>query len=264
MSNILNKEEYLLHVKNAMLLRFRHKDIYLTLEDLNLLFESGVEHGKTELELCDELGTPKDFINNLICENIHHKFIYTFFKYTIGIFTLCMVLLLLFYSHTNNATPLFFGIPVTIIPIFLWYYFGVSYLYRIRKESVSHLKKYSIYFILSLLFIIVQQSFAILINSNLDAVRPFIRITYILSSLLMIVSAIILLVAIYKIYKGYYLALGILTLSLGVICSSLSYNNFLMNFNMPGKLCICSFPYILSIILAAIYFLFISKRKEYQ
>ena len=45
------KEDYLIQVKNAMLLHFAHKDICTALRDIDELFASGKEHGKIDFSL---------------------------------------------------------------------------------------------------------------------------------------------------------------------------------------------------------------------
>ena len=70
------KEDYLIQVKNAMLLHFAHKDICTALRDIDELFASGKEHGKTEAELCHELGRPKDFADHLVDTNDHDRFFF--------------------------------------------------------------------------------------------------------------------------------------------------------------------------------------------
>lgn len=174
----LCKEEYLEQVKNNMLLHFSRKDIHITLEDVNSFFESGVENGKTEEELYNELGNPKDFVHNLLYDRALDKFKYILFVYIISFSILCILFLLVY----HYPTPLILCIPVIIFPVFVWYSFGSYCLLQIRNDSLNHHKSYIIYFFISLFIICAEQTFTVLLNINIRIVSSFMAKTYFLSS----------------------------------------------------------------------------------
>lgn len=254
--NCINKEEYLAQAKNAMLFHFSHKDIHVTLEDINLLFQSGEENQKDEKEFCNNLGSPKAFVGGLLQNVSHDHFAGRLAVYIVIGLILCAVTIYTMRYHS----PILACIPVMIIPIFIWNLLGGSCLYEIRTESTKHLKRYIIYYILTLPFIVMQQIVVILINTKSEAVLPYIHTSYYLSNMLIAAAIIILVAAIYRLYKGYCFSLGLCILSIGTVCSSLLFDYFLINWEAPIRY-VCAIPYAAGFFFSILYYLYILRKK---
>ncbi len=253
--NTIGKEEYLLQVKNAMLFHFSRKDIHTTLEDLNQIFESGKENGKTEREIYNEFGEPKEFIHGLL-QDSHDKFMGNLFRYIFGALLLCVLTILTFYQRSQ----VLLCILTVILPGFIWNLLGGGCLYKIRTESERSLKRFYLYHILTFLIIAAEQVFITLVNTDMDRMAPFGKAVYNLSYLLLIAAVIVMLIAIYRVCRGYYLSFGILTLSCGVACSLFLYLDYLMRFVDAGDSYILGFlPYTVSFAFSVLSFLFHRK-----
>lgn len=254
--NCISKEEYLAQAKNAMLFHFRHKDIHVTLEDISLLFQSGEENQKGEKEFCDELGSPKTFVGGLL-ENIpRDHFAGRLFAYIVSGLILCAITIWTMHYHS----PILACIPVMIIPVFIWNLLGGSCLYEIRTEPPAHLKRYIIYYILTLPFIVMQQAVVVLLNMKSEAVLPYIHTSYYLSNILIAAAIIIMFTAIYGLYRGYCFSLGLCILSIGAVCSSLLFDYFLINWEAPIQY-VCAIPYAVSFFFSILYYLYILRKK---
>ena len=249
--NTSGKEEYLLKVKNTMLFHFSHKDIHTTLDDLNQIFESGKENGKTEGEIYNEFGVPKEFTHDLL-QDSQDKFRGNLFRYIFSALILCVLTILAFCYQSQ----VLLCVLTVIVPGFIWNLLGGSCQYKIREESRKSLKRLSIYYILSFLIIVAEQVFVTLLNTNLDSMIPFGKIVYHLSFLLLIIAVIMLLIAIYRLYRGYYLSFGILTLSCGMVGSLFLYLDYLRRFEDAGGSYVLGFlPYLVSFVFSMICFL---------
>lgn len=252
------KENYLSQVKNAMLFHFNRKDIHITLEDLNLLFQSGEEKQKEEQDICDELGAPKIFVQGLL-ENVpHDHFAARLFAYTFIGLILCAITIF----AIRHYSPILTCFSVISIPIFIWNLLGGSCLYEIRTEPTKHLKKYGIYYVFTFPFIAVEQIIVILLNTDIPMAQPYIFPTYYLSIALSVAAFIFLLTAIYRLYKGFCFPLGLLILCIGTICSSILFINYVYNFEgySPTHY-ICSIPYTVSFFFSILYYLYTLKKK---
>lgn len=240
--NTIGKEEYLLQVKNAMLFHFSHKDIHTTLDDLNQIFESGKEDGKTEGEIYNEFGVPKEFIHGLLQDN-HDRFMGRLFGSIFGALILCAFIIFAFCQRSQ----VLLCILAVIVPGFIWYLLGGSCLRKIRTESERSLKRFCFYHIITFLMIVAEQVFITLLNTSLNEVKPFGKGVYCVSSLLLDAAVIIAVGAIYSLYRGYYLSFGILILSCGMVCSLFIYMDYLMRFVDAGDSYIFGFlPYMVS------------------
>lgn len=131
----LRKQDYLMQVKGSMLLRFSHKDICSVLEDLNEFFESGKKDGKTEEELCSELGHPKDFAEQLLHDNRHNKFLYYVFIYLVSAVAIGVFITYIF----ESLNPVCWCVPAAGIPIYIWYLCGalVCTDFRIVRQDIK-------------------------------------------------------------------------------------------------------------------------------
>lgn len=257
--NIFCKEDYLSQVKNAMLFHFSRKDILITLEDLNLLFQSGEEKQKNEQDICNELGAPKTFVQGLL-ENIpHDHFTARLSAYTFIGLILCAITIFTIRRHS----PVLACFPVITTPLFIWNLLGGSCIYKIRTKTIKHLKRCIIFYIFTLPFIVVEQMVAISLNTDISMAQPYIFPTYYLSIALIIAAFIFLLTAIYRLYKGFYFSLGLFILCIGTICSSVLFVYYLYNFERytPTHY-ICSIPYTVSFFFSILYYLYILRKKD--
>lgn len=255
--SILYKDDYLEKLKNAMLFHFSHKDILSTLEDISLLFESNTADGKTEAELCRELGTPKEFSHSLLSNKSSNKFRpFLLCIYTIICFIMCM----LTFCYPSFLLSI---ITLLIIPISIWYLEGSYCLLKIRPDTIKNYKIYFLFSIISLILIFIEQIFTYLLHNDIRISNSLIITTFYASSAFIIISIATLITAIYKLHKGYYLSFGILPISIGVICSSLLYNDYIKRFSSPAtSYNICSLPFILGLLMGVFYYWNILKKKD--
>lgn len=255
--SILNKDEYLEKLKNKMLLHFSHQDIRTTLEDTSLLFDSGMVAGKTEAELCDEFGSPKELAHNLLLKKSSNSLRSISLCAQI---TICFILCLLVFHYPSL---LFSIITIIIVPISIWHLEGGYCLFQIRSDTVKNYKIYSIFFTISIILISIQQIFTILLKNSVNISIPIIIATFYLSFIFILILIAILITSIYKLHKGYYLSYGILNISIGAICSSLLYIDYLKCFSPPvASYNICSLPFVISLLIGIFYYWNILKRKD--
>lgn len=261
---VLNKEKYLLQVKNAMLLHFGHKDIYFTLEDLNLYFESGKKNNKTEEELYNEFGKPKEFVGELRHEKARDRFKIRLLIYIIGVIALLTVSYRMYdYRDFTLLRPSLMCIPPVIMSIFVWHFLGGRCMFKVKKESTGYLKKYGVFYMFSLTVVAMEQIYTVLLNKSVKIANSTILITYRLSNVLIFVSVLVMVIAVYATCKGYFLSLGVLSMSIGAVCSAMLYNDLLKRFIEPGPLSyIIALPYVASVIWFALYCRYAMKRQE--
>ena len=246
------KEDYLIQVKNAMLLHFAHKDICTALRDIDELFASGKEHGKTEAELCHELGRPKDFADHLVDTNDHDRF---FFNIVIDISSILAIGIFSVYIF-SSLNPVYWGALTIAVSVLIWNLCGGFCLNGFFYDSIHHKKEYIVYCIISFIIAAFQQALTLLLNSwcgtsHFSTPVTYIHIAYYFSVLAAIISGILLLFTIYRFSHGSYFALCMLPVSVGMICSSLSFITYIKAFNGPNIFSsMCSIPYISGFILS--------------
>lgn len=257
-----HQKNYMAQVKNSMLLHFNHKDISSTLRDLNELFESGKYDGKTDVELYDELGSPKDLVNKLLHENHSNKFPYILFAYIASAFAICIFIAYIF----NSTNPLCWCIPVVIVPIYIWHLCGVSCLYKFQNDYPNQKSLYIISVIVSFISVIMQQILVALLNTsekmiNSNTFKTCLFTSYYVSLILIVIFILFSVLTIYTTYYGDYLSVNYLLIALGTICSSRSYIIYIKFFNGPNMLSsVCSLPYIFSVFLSLLLFRFLHKK----
>lgn len=254
---ILYKDEYLEKLKNKMLFHFSHRDIHITLEDTSSFFESGMTDGKTEAELCNELGDPKELAHSLLPDKSYNSFRYILLcVYIVS----CLILCLLVFHYPS---PLLSIIILIIIPGSIWHLEGGCCLFQVRSDTARRYEVYLFYLIISLIIISAEQIFSILLKNNVNILPHVIKTTSYMASIHIIISIAILITSIYKLHKGYYLSYGILIISIGAICSSLLYNDFLRRFSGPvASYNICSLPFVLSLLMGIFCYWSILKKKD--
>lgn len=183
------KQDYLVKIRNSMLWRFSWKEIHLTLEDLDLLFNSGKEEGKSEEELCNEFGNPKEFVNNLYLEHKRSGFVSKFPLNIIGFLAIALIVLSVFIYYYNNSyiSIIYNCIPAIILPLFLWYLLGGNSMSRIHMNSNLHKKIYLIILSSSLIIMIMFQISEAIIVKNYQNIRSFAQLTqFIINSIIFI------------------------------------------------------------------------------
>lgn len=252
----LKKENYLVHIRNAMRWHFSSKEIQVTLEDINLLFEAGKADGKSEALICRELGKPKDFVENLLRETTDKK------SLPIAVIIFTAGILVTRYFYENISPAVLFCIPVLGILALVWYFFGGFCFYDVYKLSLGDKRKYLFYGIFTSGIAVLEQVFISVIIHGVERVQELASITYIFSNIAIVGSVVLFLVVAYKYYKGYYTMFGILALLAGIICTSCSYNKFLRDFTTPSQYYICVLPYILGFIISIAYFLYLSGKER--
>lgn len=260
--NICTKEDYLEQVKNRMLFRCRHRDIRLTLEDLNLYFESGTADGRTEGNLCDELGSPAEFADDILQENALTRPRSVFAGYITG----CLILCALGFQIVRYSDPLLSCLMVAILPFFLWHLLGGRCLFQIRKDTAGNHLKYMLYFVPAVAVSAAQQLVIALLYNNIRITSRTLLATYYLSAALILVSLVVLAASAYRLYRGYYLSFGILTATTGAVCSSYFYNFLLTHMertDVPFSLwMVCILPFAAGTALGILYCIYIKVRKK--
>lgn len=256
--NRLSKENYLLQVKNAMLFHFSHKEINITLEDINLIFISGKETGKTEEDVYDELGLPKDFVRSLLQDKGHDRFKSNLIGNILIGFIICAITILIL-QHPN---PILNCIPALIIPVFIWYTLGGNCLYRINLESKKYLKYNFLFYIFSFLIVFSQQLLEVLLKANNDLMISLTLSIYYVSKLAIMLAVILLAIIAIRLYKGHYFLFGIFLLLHGMIFSSQLYIDHLNRLEkIDAPFTICSLPYCMNFIISLFNYFQIRRKK---
>lgn len=250
--NPLRRTEYLSQVKNYMLLHFCHSDIVSVLKDLKEIFLLGKEAGKTEEELCRELGTPKEFVGSLRKESTHDRFFTTVLLYAISAVILCVAVEKIF----SPLTPVFWCIPALITPLYLWHFCGGKSLCEMEPaDGKGEVWRLLVVGLGGMGVVAIQQIFLILLNAQLESgdfstIKSSVSIVYYLSTVSIGVFAVFFIATVYRLYKGNYFSLYVMFLEMGTICSSLFYVIYMSSFNGNGNyIPACAAPYLLNVIL---------------
>lgn len=269
-SKLSAKEKYLFQLKNALLLHFSHREIQSTLEDLDALFEAGKEDGRTEEETCRSLGTPKEFVDSLLEEEGRTRTSKRLKIYIAASLLFCAALAVLYTMEADMDTrPILLCLPVILIPAFVGYICGGFCLYRPSWKRAGSLKKYIVYLILSLLTVVVEQLFAVQIYYDYEPLVPYVPASYNLAYFLVIISIPVCLAVFFEVNQGGCRSLSVMILAMGTIGASASYMRYLFRYiGEDTHWYPCSLPYLLSIVAAIIYSLYMKKRlvkeKEIQ
>ena len=253
--NVVCQKDYLMQVRNAMLLHFGHKEICSALKDINEIFASGKEDGKTEEEMCTELGHPEEFVRDLRRDSRSDRFLRRISVYIVAILSISVFLI----QILAVWNPLWWCIPVVIIPVCTWYLCGgrcLSELQSSRQDHVNTLRYKTVHRICNiaaLALVIIQQGwiFALNISERIlssDLLRGSFLAVYYVSMLMVLLFTLFAVLMVYKIFHGDSLAVAVLMRAVGTICSSFSYLIYIRSFNGPGAVpVICVLPYVLSI-----------------
>lgn len=137
------KNKYLLKLKNKMLFNFTASAIAATLADMNQIFDAAAEEGKTEEEVCRELGEPAELVQQMIEEDsLKSSFSNSrlfFLLLAVGVVAGIGILWYLdhngFYDFVTRRAPYLWTLPALGIPAFLWYLSGSCCLYEFPQEG---------------------------------------------------------------------------------------------------------------------------------
>lgn len=256
--NIVCQRDYLTQVRNAMLLHFSHRETCTVLKDINEIFASGKEYGRTEEEMCDELGLPEEFVRNLRRDSRRDRFFGRIFSHisailAIGAFFVCI---LAFWN------PLCWCAPVIMIPVCAWYLCGGRCLYELHGGlqndtcAPGYGRIHFICGVAALVLTIAQQGWVIALSAperilSSDWLRVSFLAVYYVSMVIVLVFTLFSVLMIYRLFHGDCLAAGALMRAVGTICSSFSYLIYIRSFNGPGVFpVVCALPYILSVIVS--------------
>lgn len=258
------RKDYLIQVKNAMLFHFARKEICATLKDINELFVAGMEHGKSEAELCHELGNPKDFADKFVDGDKRNRFFFNIITYISSILAICILTVYIFYS----LNPIYWGMLAITVSICVWNLCGGVCLNEIFDDSSQYRCKYILYCIVSFVVVVLQQVITFLLNTwhrtaNTNIFAEYIYMFYYLSILAVMISGILLVLTTYRLLNGSYLSICVLPLLVGLICSALSFITYIKAFNGPNIFSsMCSIPYISGFMLSFIVFLINNYKLE--
>lgn len=135
------KNKYLLKLKNKMLFNFTASAIAATLADMNQIFDAAAEEGKTEEEVCRELGEPAGLVQQMIQEDsLKSSFSNSrlfFLLLAVGVVAGTGIL---WYLDKHWAlgitydTPYLWTLPALAIPALLWYLSGSCCLYEFPQN----------------------------------------------------------------------------------------------------------------------------------
>lgn len=255
--HVTYKKDYLIQVKNAMLFHFARKEICATLKDINELFTTGIEHGKSEAELCHELGNPKDFADKLVDIGNRNRFFVNVIIYISSILAMCVFTIYIFYS----LNPVYWGMLAIMVSICVWNLCGGICLNELFHNSSQYRYEYILYCIISFAVAALQQAVAFLLSTwhrtgDINIIVEYICVFYYFSIVAVIILGILLVLTIYRLLNGSYLSICVLPLLAGSICSALSFITYIKAFNGPNIFSsMCSIPYIWGFILSVIVFL---------
>lgn len=262
-SKLSDKEQFLFRVKNAMLLYFPHREIRSTLEDLDEMFEAGKENGRSEEEICQDLGTPKDFVQTLLQEDGRDRSVRILRTYIAAVLLLCIALAAVYLYPNLQIRPFLLCIPVILVPACVGYVCGGFCLCRQSWKAAGSLKKYVAYLILSLLIVIEEQVFTIWAHYDPEPLIPYALASYYIACFLVFVSILVCLAVFYETDRGGYRSFPVLILAMGTNSTAISYVRFIQRYDGPGKIWyLCSLPYLVSVAAAIFYSLYIKKRLK--
>lgn len=261
--NYMSKDKYLLQIKNEMIFRFSHKQIGVTLEDINSIFIDGEKDGKTDEEIITLLGCPKELVSSLLEHNSSHHRLYYLINF-LSLTMLCVILIMIFL----NPDVIIYCVFTPVVFFIVYYLFGGNSLYRINIKSEIKFKIHILFYSFTLFLILIEQAFVLKANTPLIFEKRNIMLTignylYSISTAVIMLSIIILLIALIKLYKGCYLSLGVFLMSFGTILSLLLYKDFVSHFDAPGgSSFLCSLPYVVSVALLMVHNLLHFVRRE--
>lgn len=142
--NMTTKNKYLLKLKNKMLFNFTASAIAATLADMNQIFDAAAEEGKTEEEVCRELGEPAGLVQQMIEEDsLKSSFSNSrlfFLLLAVGVVAGTGIL---WYLDKHWAlgitydTPYLWTLPALAIPALLWYLSGSCCLYEFPPNRTA-------------------------------------------------------------------------------------------------------------------------------
>lgn len=271
---IQSKKTYLTSVRNKMLWHFKRKQIRIALENLSSYFETGTAKGKSEKELCNELGSPDEYVEKLYrvtLEDVNAVITKQHLKMTVYLILSVIIVLILIVRFLSGGTaPLYFCIPVIICSPLLWFFLGGGFMLNVDTISLQEKKQYFIACDFLLLCGLTEFILALLIRyvcDKNDANMYLIpKAAGYITWLVIVFSIMICFLSMRKFYKGFCTGFGITVLSLSTLCSSLCYYySFLKGvIGIPGLSYILFIfvPNIIGFIISIIYYFIIVKKTK--
>ncbi len=170
------KNKYLIRLKNKMLFHFTASSIAATLADMNQIFDAAAEEGKTEEEVCKELGKPEEMVQQMIEEDsLKSSFSNSkqfFLLLAAGLAAGTGILCYLDYHWglgITRDTPYLWTLPALCIPAFLWYLSGSCCLYEFPQNRKAGRIFNLLVLAVTLPCVIFQQAGLYRTLQNLDA-----------------------------------------------------------------------------------------------
>ena len=121
----MTQNQYLDKLRNNLRFRFSEDEIEDIISDIRECFEAGIAEGKTEEEVCLDLGTPKDAAVSILSEQEKGAsgFITRLAEYWLPVLISIAVLGIFFYSGFTEHSMLTYtaNIILYIIPLIFWF-----------------------------------------------------------------------------------------------------------------------------------------------
>ncbi|MBR5566283.1 MAG: hypothetical protein IKW08_09030 [Roseburia sp.] len=259
------QKDYLIKLKNDMLLQFSHQDICMVLEDIDQIFKDGSKDGKSEQEICHELGTPTELARMLKQDSHNNKL-----KVILSIFYILIgIAILRLNFHIYNTFNIFLGcVLVIVVPVYVWNLCGGRILFKLQQNPIVFDWKIKIMVIAMSIFVVMQQAVLILINVSNEIMDVNSKIEllggmFYMSNAFLLILIGITLYTTYILYQGNLLAVSMLFFVMGGFFSSLSYTSYCARLDkIGGDIYLCLLPYILGGVFSLCFFLYIRKREE--
>lgn len=260
------KTRYLLKIKNRMLFRFTREEIVHTIGDLKQMFESGKENGKTEEELCLELGEPGAFVNALMKEES--------FQHVPGFVKMLSILLGIgfifgisslfssfetFLSYGPFFTVFSYCLPVICIPLFAWHLSGGRCLYEFTPKLPITKKINLLIGIVTFLIVMMEQTVLFLLADTEAVSSKMMFLALTVSNIAEIgkYTAVFLEVMIsLKIFFGEYALFPALVMNTGFFFTSVFFGAVLARYEGSSAfsfLVLCALPYMTGLIYTGIW-----------
>lgn len=176
--NMTTKNKYLLKLKNKMLFHFTAPAIAGTLADMNQIFDAAAEEGKTEEEVCRELGEPAELVQQMIEEDsLKSSFSNSrlfFLLLAVGVVAATGILWYMDYRGLGITyeTPYLWTLPALGIPAFLWYLSGSCCLYEFPHDGKAGRIVNLLVLVITLSCVVFEQAGLSRIVQDIDDLIP--------------------------------------------------------------------------------------------
>lgn len=266
------RNKYLLQLKNKMLFHFTASAIAGTLADINQIFDAAAEKGKTEEEVCKELGEPGELAGQMIQEDSLESSFSNSKQFSL-LFAMGLVLgtgILAFldrghsFMRTTYDAPYLWTLPALGIPAFLLHLSGGRCLYEFSQNAKAGR--------INLLSVAVTLPCVIMYQVGLSRIRDFDTMMKYKNLILGVVwiagvgiflAAVLGIFAAVRLFLGEYIYFPALLLSSGFYFTSMMYRTVLRglddSFSAWIPLLLTSLPYFACLLCALGWYL---HKKE--